>query len=235
MENRELSEQFLGLSTPLITDACVRQNRAIRIAAPGIRSLIPGNKLAGRVLPVRHYGSVDVFLEAMSEAIPGDVLVIDNGGRPDEGCVGDLTALEAIASGLAGMVLWGFHRDTAELLRIGFPLLSYGAYPAGPLRADQRESEALSSARFGDFSVSREDAVFADDDGVVFVPLLNLEEILSVALEIREIERQQAELVNGGKNLRKQLRFDEYLRKRSDNPSFTFREHLKQIGGAIEE
>ena len=235
MENHELSEQFLELSTPLIADACIRQNRAIRIAAPGIRSLIPGSKLAGRVLPVRHYGSVDVFLEAMSEANPGDVLVIDNGGRPEEGCVGDLTILEAIASGLAGMVVWGFHRDTAELLQIGFPLFSYGAYPAGPLRADHREPEALSSARFGEFAVSREDAVFADDDGVVFVPLQNIEEILSTALEIREIERQQAELVHGGKNLKEQLSFDEYLRKRSADPSYTFREHLKQIGGAIEE
>ena len=36
MEINELAEQFLGLSTPQIADACIRQNRAIRIAAPGI-------------------------------------------------------------------------------------------------------------------------------------------------------------------------------------------------------
>jgi len=45
--------------------------------------------IAGRVLPVRHYGSVDVFLEAMGMAQPGDILVIDKGGRMDEGCIGD--------------------------------------------------------------------------------------------------------------------------------------------------
>ena len=49
----------------------------------------------GRALPARHSGSVDVFLEAFTAAQPGDVLVVDNGGRVDEACVGDLTVLEA--------------------------------------------------------------------------------------------------------------------------------------------
>ena len=30
----------------------------------------------------------------MEMAAPGDILVIDNGGRADEGCVGDLTVAE---------------------------------------------------------------------------------------------------------------------------------------------
>jgi regulator of RNase E activity RraA len=235
MENHDLSKQFLELSTALIADACVRHNCAIRIAPPGIRPLLPGTLLAGRVLPARHYGSVDVFLEAMSGAKPGDVLVVDNGGRPDEGCVGDLIALEAEASGLAGMALWGFHRDTTELLRIGLPLFSYGVCPAGPLRVDQREPDALSRARFGDFFVTGQDAIFADDDGLIFVSLQNVAEILATALKLRDIERQQAELLHGGKTLRQQLNFDEYLRKRAADPSYTFREHLRQIGGAIEE
>jgi regulator of RNase E activity RraA len=32
-------------------------------------------------------------------------LVIDNGGRLDEGCIGDLIALEAENCGLAGIIL----------------------------------------------------------------------------------------------------------------------------------
>ncbi len=56
------------------------------------------SQIAGRALPVKHYGSVDIFLEAMGTAQPGDILVIDNERRMDEGCIGDLTALEAKAS-----------------------------------------------------------------------------------------------------------------------------------------
>jgi regulator of RNase E activity RraA len=178
---------------------------------------------------------VDIFLEAMTAARPGDVLVIDNQGRSDEACIGDLIALEAKAHGIAGIIVWGFHRDTADLVEIGLPVFSYGAYPFGPQRLDVREPEALHSARLGGFSVTNDDVVFADDDGVLFAPEESLEELLSAARAITQTERRQAELLRAGKTLREQLEFDQYLTKRAADPSFTLREHLREIGGAIEE
>jgi hypothetical protein len=38
-----------------------------------------------------------------------------------------------------------------------------------------------------------------------------------------------------GETLRAQTSFDEYLSRRADDSSYTFRQHLRQIGGAIEE
>ena len=49
------------------------------------------------------------------------VLVIDNAGRRDEACVGDLTALEVRLAGLAGMLVWGCHRDGPEIAAIDLP------------------------------------------------------------------------------------------------------------------
>src|SRR4030095_3853154 len=182
-----------------------------------------------------HFGSVDVFLEAMQDAHPGDVVVIGNGGRWDEGCIGDLTALEAQHSGLAGIIVWGGHRDTPGLRQIGLPLFSYGMCPSRPQRLDPRDPSALRSAQFGNFLVEPGDVAFADDDGCLFVGAEFADDLLRIAHEIWERERRQAEEIKSGRSLREQLQFSRYLQKRATDPGYTFREHLRKISGAIEE
>ena len=146
MARSDLSSSFDALSTPLLADACLRLDIPVRMAPLGIRAVPAGARVAGRALPVRHSASVDVFLEALGRAERGDVLVIDNAGRTDEACIGDLTALEASAAGVAGLVVWGLHRDSSELERIGLPAFSYGACPCGPRRLDAPDADALRSA-----------------------------------------------------------------------------------------
>jgi len=235
MHGESLSSAFAELSTPLITDAALRLKISFRLAPSGIHPVVPNQRVAGPALPARHFGSVDVFLEAMQSAKPGQVLIIDNGGRLDEGCIGDLIALEAESCGLAGIIVWGAHRDTPELRRIGLPIFSYGTCPSGPQRLDPCDPSALGSARFGDFLVEPSDVVFADDDGCVFLAAEHANELLSVAQAIWQRERHQAEAIKGGHSLREQLRFAEYLEKRAADPSYTFREHLRKISAAIEE
>jgi len=235
MDNNTLNDLFADLSTPQIADACVRLALPLRIAPPGIQTLVPGSHRAGRALPARHYGSVDIFLEAMESADLGDILVIDNEGRMAEGCIGDLTVLEAQSMALGAVIVWGCHRDTTELRQIGFPTFTYGVWPAGPTRLDPRPPDALQSARFGSHEVTREDVVFADDDGVMFVARQHLEDMLETARTIREKEREQAMLILSGQTLREQLRFGDYLTRRAADSSYSFRKHLRILGGAIEE
>jgi len=235
MNNQELSRAFANLSTALIADAALQLRLPIRHAPFGIRAIIPESRLCGKVVPARHFGSVDVFLEAMESAHPGDILVIDNDGRTDEGCIGDLTALEAQAAGLAGIIVWGTHRDTAELRQLGLPIFSYGSWPFGPQRLDSRSDDALRVANFGYFTVSQEDIVLADDDGCLFAAADHAEQLLLAGQKIRQTERDQAHGIVSGISLRNQLKFEDFLAKRSRNPAYTFRQHLREIDGAIEQ
>jgi len=221
------------LTTAHLADACVRAGHPVRSAS--LTAVVPGSRVLGRVAPARHVGSVDIFLEAFEEAAPGDVLVVDNGGRRDESCVGDLVVQEAQAAGLAGVVVWGLHRDTADIRAIGLPVFSLGSIPTGPLRLDERPDDALTAATVASWTVTRDDLVLADDDGVLFVPAAHAEELFALAEGIRDTERRQAERIRSGVPLRSQVRFGEFLARRRETPALTFRDHLRAVGGAIEE
>jgi regulator of RNase E activity RraA len=232
---KNVADELAELTTPALADACLRLGVELRVAPAGLRPLIPGTKAAGRVLPVRHAGSVDIFFEVLESAQGGEVLVIDNAGRTDEACIGDLTVIEARTAGIAALLVWGLHRDTDEVIALDLPVFSYGAFPQGPLAARSRAADALTSAEFGDFRVTGDDAVLADSDGAMFVALDRLDDLVSGAREIINSERAQADRVREGTTLREQMRFAEFLTRRAADPTFTLRQHLREVGGEIEE
>lgn len=232
--NPALRNLFAPVTTANVADACVRFGVPLGIAPPSVRPLFAEARCCGLALPVTHFGSVDVFLEALDGGAPGDVLVIDNQNRQDEGCIGDLTVIEAATAGVAGVVVWGAHRDAAELLEIRLPVFSTCSVPAGPRGVRPRTTPPLAPCRVGEAVVSREHAVFADADGVLFVPAADAEAVLKGAAAIATTERRQAERVRAGTTLRAQLRWEEYIAARRTRPELTFREHLATVGGAIE-
>ncbi|MFJ2621214.1 RraA family protein [Glutamicibacter sp. NPDC087344] len=234
MDSHELQRLYLDLTTPHVADAVMRLGIPVRQAPAGLNALWSETHIVGRVLPAQHTGSVDVFLEAINNSCPGDVLVVDNSGRTDEACVGDLVTLEASQAGLAGIAIWGLHRDSRELRAIHLPIFSMGSLPAGPQRLDPQSKTAITHAQFGDFTVTADDFVLGDDDGLLAMPLERAADIAEVAVAIRETERRQASLMRSGTSLREQARFADFLSAR-ESEGITFRQHLRRIGGEIEE
>jgi 4-hydroxy-4-methyl-2-oxoglutarate aldolase len=222
-------------TTPFIADACVQLSLPVRVGSHGLRCNFPGSKAAGPARPARYSGSTDVFLEAIAAADRGDLLVIDNGGRNDEGCIGDLVVGEALMSGLVATVCWGTHRDTAAIQAMGARVWSLGTCPNGPLELRRRVATALSAANLASHvTVTLEDFVFADEDGVVVVATADLKRILDTAKDIAAREGGQAARLMNGELLRTQLDLASYVAKRNADPEHTFRQHLKSFGGAIE-
>lgn len=221
------------IPTAAIADAAVRLGMHIPALPPSIQPLIPGAKFAGPAMPVTHLGSVDVIIETIDDAPDGAVLVIDNGGRRDEACIGDLIALEAKLAGLSAIIIWGLHRDTAQLREIGLPIFSLGAYPYGPRRIPPA-GRRMSTAFLEGISVSESDYIVADDDGVLVVGVDRRDELFALAASIIARETAQAERMRAGTTLRAQLAFADYRRKQDTDTTVTLRRHLHDSGSAIE-
>ncbi len=241
MAHLPVQQQEIEIATAQIIDACIREKIPYFLAPTGLTSVLPDqslpNALVGRVVPVRHYGSVDVFLELIETTsnVENAIMVIDNGGRTDEACIGDLIALEAKYAGFQAILIWGLHRDTRDLKQIGLPVFSYGAYPSGPVRLEAREPDAFESARFGDAIITSKFTTLVDPDGAVFVETKHLNRVVPVAQAIRAREVKQAGLASAGTSLRKQFQFAQYLNMRQSDSSYTFRQHLRGVMSSIEE
>jgi 4-hydroxy-4-methyl-2-oxoglutarate aldolase len=228
-----VSESASALSTAAIADASIRLGIAVRTGPTSLRPLVPGTRFEGPARPVTHLGSVDVLLETIDDAPKGSVMVIDNGGRDDEACVGDLMVLEAKLAGFTGMVVWGRHRDTAQLLQIGLPLHSRGAFSFGPRRVPPA-GRRMQTAYLDGAAISEDDYVVADDDGILFLEGSRRDELFAAARTIQDNETAQSERMKSGSSLRAQLDFAGYRARQAVDATITLRRHLVERGNSIE-
>ncbi len=70
---------------------------------------------------------------------------------------------------------------------------------------------------------------------MLFIPADRAGRLITLAEGIRDAERAQAGRAAAGVSLRDQLDFGGYLARREREPGLSFRDHLRGIGGAVEE
>lgn len=229
-----MTHEPTALPTAPVCDALARLGLPLRTLPANLVAVTDATAVAGRARPVRHAGSVDLLFEAIDASDPGEILVIDNEGRIDEACIGDLVVLEAKLAGLAAVVVWGLHRDELVLREIGLPVFSYGRSAVGPSVMRARPEKALLSARLGEITVTTNDVVVVDVDGGVVVELEHWAAVSDAAAQIVATEKRQSAAMREGRSLREQLDFATYLERSRTDPDYDFRTHLRSVGGAIE-
>jgi regulator of RNase E activity RraA len=197
------------LFTAVVGDVLDRAGFHHQFLPPQIRPLRDDMVAVGRAMPVlqadipedavqdRPGGEFGLMFRALDDLKPGEIYVCA-GGSPHYALWGGLMSTRAMHLGATGAVLGGCHRDTREILALGFPVFSSGAYAQ-----DQRgRGEALDFRVPIVFAngcrVAPGDIVFGDLDGIVVIPKDIAGEIVQAALVKLDGEEAVRQMIVAG-------------------------------------
>lgn len=142
---------------------------AVTAMHPRIMPLFAGARLAGPARTVRiDPGQNAAIHRAVHLSEPGEVLVVDAGASRYFGPFGDILTTACMQRGVAGLVIDGMVRDSAEIIALGFPVFCLGRNPAATAKTERGAVNV--EIRCGDAPVKAGDIVVGDADGVVVVP-----------------------------------------------------------------
>lgn len=170
----------------------------------GIHPVVAGKHICGRAFTV-HYvpngvvkGNVGDFLD---DVLPGQVVVIDNGGRLYCTVWGDIMTFVATKKGIAGTVIDGVCRDIPGIKANDYPIFTKSTYMVtGKDRVTVdyvNKPVAISGVQ-----VCPNDIILADDTGVVCVPDAVAEKVADIAENIEKTEQAIIAEVKKGSTLK---------------------------------
>jgi regulator of RNase E activity RraA len=204
MAQDELVARLSKLDTCAASDALDRLG--LRGTTIGIRPVWPCPRIVGRAVTVKvkPVGLVKstkhLCTPAIEAAKPGDILVVDNGGRPDVSAWGGLLSLASKLKGLSGVVIDGACRDVDESRDVGFPVYARAVVPLtarGRIMQDTINEEI----EFGNVQVHPGDLVIADGSGVVIIPAARAAEVIAEAEKVAAHEAKMAEGIRSGRSV----------------------------------
>ncbi len=167
---------FKTLSPTALADALSRE----RVMDIGIRPLWqPIPRIAGPAYPVQCAPGDNLMLHAaIYRAPPGSVIVVE-AGDIDYAVSGGNVCAVAQRRGIVGFVIDGVIRDIAEVREEGFPVFARGVIP---IPGDKAVIGTLNgTVHCGGVEVAPGDYVVADEEGIVVVPVAELDTVFEAA------------------------------------------------------
>ena len=203
MDLAEIRARLAALETSCLCDA----DKTLRAMDPGLRPVRRDLALVGTAFTVSCRDDFLTVIQALGEASPGDVLVVDGQGGT-RALAGELFATEAHRRGIAGIVVDGCVRDVETLRRLDIPVYARGFHPTSGTVETLLETQV--PIHCGGVPVNPGDVVFGDQDGVIVATADELAALIPAAEAIRDNEAVALERMGRGDSLLDMLNAEEH-------------------------
>jgi regulator of RNase E activity RraA len=205
----DLLARFRDLTTPTIANAL--DDVGFEGVMRGLEQIVPGTRCAGLAVTVSQvsaergcFSSDDFKVGHMIDAAaPGDVIVVDNGGRAVS-TWGGLATCAGKVKGIGGLVVDGGVRDREEMVAHGLPVF---ARHMTPLTGRTRLAVIAINqpVSCGGVRVRSGDVIVADGSGVVCVPAELAPKVAELAMQYAADDRCAAEEIVRGLSFREAM------------------------------
>jgi 4-hydroxy-4-methyl-2-oxoglutarate aldolase len=196
---------------------------------PAIRPNQQGARISGTALTVVCWPGDNLMIHAaVEQAKPGDIIVITTTSPSSDGAFGELLATSLAARGVRGLIMGAGLRDTRELRDMGFP--AWTAHVSAQGTVKETPGSVNVPVTLGGQTIRPGDAIVADDDGVCFVPRLDVARAVTAsAARIAKEDANRKDLAEGALgldiyNLRPKLAKVEYI---------SYAEYAKRAGEGV--
>ena len=184
-----IAKEFLTLPVANVSDSMWR----LTAGGSRLRPMHKAGQMAGPALTVKSRPGDNLMLhKAIDMAEPGDIIVCDAGGDLTNSLMGELMLAHAIKRGVGGCGLDGAVRDVEAFLDVNLPVFAAGVSHRGPYKDGPGEINV--SVAIDGMVIEPGDLVIGDWDGVLSIPLDDVDSILK-----KTNEKQAAEAVDMAK------------------------------------
>lgn len=124
-------------------DLCDDHHEYVKVNQEVLYSYGKKKRFHGKVSTVKVFEDNVLVLEALESIPEGHVLVVDGGGSRRCALMGDRLAKIAETRGLAGVIIYGCVRDTADIASMDIGVLAIGSSPLKSRKAGKGDRDTI--------------------------------------------------------------------------------------------